>query len=382
MTAKEWYDKRKRKEKQFQKKVFGMVLDWSVYAYYVIPVGLIFAFLYVGFWTSPPKWITHVSPIIVFVFFYSLTMFNHVRTYIAPADELFFLQREEMYSEFIALGKWQAVRRSLVGCLILLFIFLPLLVKGLSYTYQEVLALALYLYLWNVYQMLIRRWALLRGWKWKYRFLVYLFFGLFIAGLFLQTTGTVYSFIFYLYPAVVSFLLMKREPHPKRYFSRELEMEQEEKWKWANMIMVRSGAMEKPVKVRKYPPFNRTSKPLYHNRYPANVLVETFIKWMYRSGEDIKLYLYFLYIASFAIIVTPYAIKWLIFPGIVGLLYMLSKSIWTSFMNHRFNRHYPFQEKVVWQAKRKARFWTVAVPSICCLALMSICYLIKMILLN
>lgn len=349
------YIKRWRKAGKFQRKVIGMVIDWTVFLYLVIPVIIALAVIDYQLWQSPPAW-TSFIPVHLFglVFFY-IAQFFSIRTYVEQADELFVIQKGDYYQSLLQLGKYFSVLKAMLAASILIFYFYPVFKTGYQLSIFTVLLILFYVVVWSLFRKLAARWFSLRGIIWRRRvFSVFEFmlYGIGMYGLFHHQLVFL-SMMLPIFGAVVFFL--KKERQPLRYFHAEAERERSEKWKWAVFLMVQSGEYEGIKKTRKYPLFNKQSQEIFSKRIPEHVLAEMYWKWHFRKGRHLKFYLYFVLFSFYALAVLPEKVQFFVLAFILFAGFKIQDGIWKSFITHPFTRNIgPINETSLVKGKRLA----------------------------
>ncbi|PLR91104.1 ABC transporter permease [Bacillus sp. T33-2] len=357
------YITRLKKETQFQKKVFRMVLDWSIIVYFVFPAMVILAVIHYRMWHSPPGW-TSTIPVELFgLSLYMGTLISPMRTFVAQADELFVLQKTEFYKSLIQHGKYFAVLKAFIEIGVVIVYLLPVFVAAYSISNSSIVGIFTYLFIWNIFQKLIERWFFIRRIIWRRRLFSVFSFALYGAGFYglFHNQSIFITISSLILIAVVCLIVMEKDPI--RHFQQDAEREQKEKWKWASFIMIQSGEVDSIRKTRKYPLLNKNSRPIFSERTPEKILTEMYWKWHVRQGKQIKFYLSFMSVSFGAIVVLPLNLKIivLIFALIAG--YKIQQGIWKAFINHPFARNInKINEDVMARAKRLAFKATWLIP--------------------
>src|SRR5690625_1105819 len=84
-------------EWKFQISVFRTILDWTVIVYIVLPIVVIFSFIYCSWWIEIPDWSILLPNGIFFFIFYLFSLTGQVRTYVQDADQLFLLKHNNIF---------------------------------------------------------------------------------------------------------------------------------------------------------------------------------------------------------------------------------------------------------------------------------------------
>lgn len=357
------YIKRYIKEKKFQKKVFGMVLDWTIVTYLVIPIIIALGVIDYRLWQSPPAW-TSIIPVELFsLCLFVITIFFSMRTYIEQADELFVIQNIKFYNTLIQRGKYWAVLKSVFETGAVMLYILPIFSIGYHLSSQSLLAIYFFVFLWSLYHKLIARWFFLRRIIWRRRIFSFLAFVLYGIGIYCIFNSPVIFISITLLIFITVLFLLKREKLPIRYFHAEADFERNEKWKWASQIMLQSGEFEGIQKTRKYPLLNKSSRPIFSERTPEKVLTEMYWKWHIRKWRQLKYYLYFISVAFYATAILPLKIKFWVLAFIILAGYKIQESIWKTFITHPFTKIIgTLNEISIMKAKRTALMVSLLIP--------------------
>ncbi|MCM3763768.1 ABC transporter permease [Neobacillus niacini] len=353
------YIRRNKREVKFQLSAFGLVIDWTVFLYIVVPAIIALGVIDFQLWQAPPAWtsFTNVSLLGMILFF--AFQFSPVRTYIERADELFVIQNLKYYQTLIQAGKWYTVLKTSLETALLILYILPIFKVGYQLSAPFVTIIYFYVFIWSLFIKLASRWFLLRGLRWWYRAFAIMAFIVYSTG-FYSIFGPYIIFIcttvFIL--AMLVFLL-KEENCPVRFFHAEAERERNEKWKWAAIFMRQSGEIEGIQRVRKYPFLNKNSRAIFSERSPEKVMTEMYWKWHIRKGRQLKLYLYFLFISFNGMTIIPSKVKFIVFLFILFAGYKIQEGIWKTFISHPFTRNLgAITEKEIIIAKAKKRSLT------------------------
>ncbi len=359
------YIRRNKRETKFQLKAFGLVIDWTVFIYILVPAMIALGVLDYQLWQAPPVWTSFVPVSSLGLFLFFASQLSSVKNYIERADELFVIQNLRYYKTLIQAGKWFIILKTSLEIAILILYILPILKLGYNLSTNFIIIIYFYVCIWSLFMKLASRWFALRGLRWWYRAFSIMAFVVFSTGfnsLFGQylivTTITV------LILAMVLFFL-KKENFPLRFFHAEAERERNEKWKWAALFMSQSGEVEGIQKVRKYPFLNKSSRPFFSERSPEKVLTEMYWKWHIRKGRQLKLYLYFLSVSFYGMTIIPSKIKMILLLFILYACFKLQEGIWKTFITHPFTRNLgalTVNKGILAKAKRRSLTVTWLIP--------------------
>lgn len=357
------YIRRMKRDAKFQLKAFGLVIDWTIFIYLVIPAIIALGVIDYKLWQAPPAWTSLVPASLFGVCLFFTAQVSFVRTYVVHADELFVIQNLKYYQSLIQTGKCFTVLKAILETVILFLYILPIFKIGYQLSNLFIVLLYCYVLFWSLLQKLASRWFLLRGYKWLSRIFNLCAFILYGGGLFAlfeyPVSGAGVTLIIL---AMVLFLL-KKEKHPLRFFHAEAERERNEKWKWAILFMMRSGEVENIRKMRKYPFLNKNSRPIYSERSPEKVLTEMYWKWHIRNGRQLKFYLYFLSFSFYGMVIIPQKVKFIALVFILFAGYKIQEGIWKSFTTHPFTKNMGnLNQSTITKAKKRALMVTWLIP--------------------
>ncbi|WP_286230789.1 ABC transporter permease [Neobacillus mesonae] len=333
------YFRRWKKENGFQLKVFGMVVDWTVFTYLVIPVIIALVVIDYKLWQSPPGWTSYIPFELFGLSLFLIAQFFTIRTYIERADELFVIQNGRYYQTLLQFGKYFTLLKSaLITGGILLYLW-PVFTYGYHFSNIQVLAIFIYVFLWSLFQKLAERWFFLRRIIWRRRIFSFAVFVLYAIGIYAFLYNQIIFWSLGLLVMTAVRLLLKKDQRPLRTFHAEAERERREKWKWASFLMAQSGEYDGIKKTRKSSLFNKHSRPLFLERTPEKVLAEMYWKWLIRKGRNLKFYLYYIFVAFYAETLLPEKIKLIVLAFIIFAGYKIQGGMWKSFINHPFTKN-------------------------------------------
>jgi len=359
------YIRRNKREAKFQLSALGLVIDWTVFMYILVPAIIALGIIDFQLWQAPPAWTSFIPVRMLGIILFFTFQFTSVRTYIQRADELFVIQNLKYYQTLIQAGKWYAVLKTSLETAVLILYILPIFKLGYQLSASFVTVIYFYVLIWSLFIKLATRWFLLRGLRWWYRAFAIVAFVVYSTG-FYSLFGQYIIFISttLIILAMVLFCL-KKENCQLRFFDAEAERERNEKWKWAAMFMRQSGEIEGIQKVRKYPLLNKNSRPIFSERSPEKVLTEMYWKWHIRKGRQLKLYLYFLFISFNAMTIIPSNVKFIVFLFILFAGYKIQEGIWKTFITHPFAKNLGtpiVRESIIAKAKKRSLTVTWVIP--------------------
>ncbi|WP_458411540.1 ABC transporter permease [Schinkia sp. CFF1] len=353
------------REAKFQMRAFGMVIDWTVFMYILVPAIIALAVFDYQLWQAPPAWTSIIPASLLGICLFFSYQISSVRTYIERADELFVIQNLKYCQTLIQAGKWFNVLKTSMEIAVLILYILPILKLGYHLSAYFVTIIYFYVVIWSLFINLASRWFSLRGLRWWYRAFAIMAFAFYSTG-FYSLFGKYLIFIFItVFILVMVIIFLKKENRPLRFFHAEAERERNEKWKWVALFMRQSGEIEGIQKVRKYPFLNKNSRPIFSERSPEKVLTEMYWKWYIRKGRQLKLYLYFLFVSFYGMTIIPSKVKFIVLLFILFAGYKLQEGDWKTFITHPFTRNLGAQtvnEGIITKAKKRSLIVTWLIP--------------------
>ncbi len=360
------YIRRYKREIKFQLKAFGLVIDWTVFIYILVPAMIALGVIDYQLWQAPPAWTSFIplsSLGLMGLFFAS--QLSSVRSYIERADELYVIQNLRYYQTLIQSGKWFIILKTSLESAIIILYILPILKLGYHLSTNFIIIIYFYVFIWSLFVKLASRWFALRGLRWRYRAFTILAFVVYSTGFSSLFGQYLIAIIITVFILTMVLFFLKKENRPLRFFHAEAERERNEKWKWAALFLRQSGEMEGIQKVRKYPFLNKNSRPIFSERSPEKVLTEMYWKWHIRNRKQLKLYLYFLLVSFYGMTIIPAKIKMIVLLFILFAGFKLQEMIWKTFITHPFTRNLgalTVNESIIAKAKKRSLTVTWLIP--------------------
>lgn len=314
-----------------KKKTWNSIFDWTILLYIVIPGIIIFILFYKDYFQHVQDyWIANVHlSFIIFILLY-LTQLDCIRTYLQPADRLFYIQNQQQLYELKKAGFIWTMCKQIIKILITFFLLYPLLLLVHHFQIVDFLSLASIIMLSSFISGIIHLEVLS---KWISFLLLMLIFA-FCTYIFLTITPLILLFITIFLLVLLSIFYKKRYLKEIKYFERELVLEMKAFYKWQSTVFQLSlelRSMKEP-KLSK-PRFILTkSKPLFQREDFAleELIIKTIIrhsdyKWGYLRliGMTIPLYIFLPTWADFVVL---------------GLLYLMLKS-WLNSVFYQLHEH-------------------------------------------
>lgn len=308
-----------RKWRENMKEQIGVirtVVDWTVALYVIVPSLLIGIFQYRTWLVVPPDWLEQIPLGLFAVLFAVIASSGQIRSYLDEADSLFLLQNDRLMKSIKLLGAVQSVGKWMLILAALLLLFLPLL------RYEMFFSAFIFIAAYQSLTMAVKsytngavRWRRIALKVMTYALSISLFLYVVWAvhfGWMINLQLTILSCCLF----VLAGLLIYYRAAKRRYFTVDVEVDQQLKTKLAALILAQS-MPQKGTKLRK-PWLFRHSKRLITPRTPVNIYGEIAIKSFYRDPNKRNLYLSTLGIGSTAIVLTPLMLK----PLVMALLHL------------------------------------------------------------
>jgi len=312
-------------------KTLRTAVDWVIAIYFIVP-GLIAAgLIYAAWWREPPPWLAYIPYEIMIVLVFVSTLSFSVRTFLEPADEVFLQQHRSALNVIRRLGLAYSLTVAALAAAGLFFVLSPLLVRGYGMSPADVGLLAAYTYLWKLIvppAVDIFRFRM-SGWRSRIaRGAVIVTGGL----LFLASSHAFHgsgSALRLLVECLcvagagsAAFGIVRarlREPGALRF---EIERERRARMRLTSFLLARSGIKEDKSALReKRPLIFRRSQPLTGRRDKRAVLMESVIKSCIRSSDQWFFLAKYMWAAVTALALTPGWIGFIVYGGLMFLLY-------------------------------------------------------------
>lgn len=369
--------RRIRSDVRFQYRAWRMAIDWTVALYIVAPALLIAGYHYLSWWREPPIWLDNIPYSIIQAYLFIIAVNGTVRYYIEEADQLFLVQRQGWFRRVMGTGAAYSLMVHVLWVALSGLLLYPLLHNGYGVGAAEAASLFMLTYLFKVHLMLGKQWLSMRfsGWRGFAVRLVLLpvfgaLFGVILAAASysaLTAAGTA------LVLAATLLWLVPARLRMKGAFYHDIRRERQEKMKVAAMLLSQAGikAPKKSKAPRKGPLLFPRSGRLFRTRSQENVLAESVIKAVFRSGSKLQFYGYALLAYTTAIAVCPQgAYRYAVGLAVAALLAWMGKSFAKEALAEAYVSLFPWKDGVRYEALWKAGAG-IALPGCLWLALLT-----------
>ncbi|MCF3944339.1 ABC transporter permease [Oceanobacillus alkalisoli] len=297
---------------RYQRKILGMVIDWTIWFYAFIPFLIFGVLFYIDIWKDTASYWPEILPGTVIIRFLLLIVtIVQFRMFMQEADQLFLLDRLKLYRGLRRAAFSYSMLQKIGMSVLLLAIALPWLTQLIGLGVRQSFFIFTFLV---AYQLLVatikkvirhpvKRWILiavlfiLSG-----NLLTYLTLDI----LFVASAALAIILIAWNYTVTVP---------AKRYFFEEVNDEIKERMRYAKMILGTAKEVEKPpIRFGKRPLILRNGRRIFKQPNPESGLLELLIKGLLRHTVYLKSYFQVVGITLFAIALLPIVwLKWLVF---------------------------------------------------------------------
>jgi ABC-2 type transport system permease protein len=354
MTVRKLFLKRVIEDWRFQWGVLHSVFDWTIQLYFLIPALIITPFVYMDVWRNIDYyWHPSIPFFVPLSIILLLSYRGNIRTYLQDADLLYLIQQNKLIYGLKLYGFFLSLVRLLVDEFIIFILSLPILFLSYGFTPMEVL--------WLFFSINAFRWVVLTLkkvidrpiWKWVICSLV--FVSILLLNLYTNTAVT--GILGIIVDLFIIWLHTNKLLVTHRLFSREIDIERTERIKLIKFILHFSTTVEKENKLLSKKPILlfRKSKRLFQNRTKINGLTEIILKSFLRHRHYLISYFQILFITSFAIIISPIWIKWLVFILFVFFINAWSKALYKKMSSSAFFTVVPIQSDTTKEASLRFR---------------------------
>lgn len=284
---------------KYQWRTIGVVTDWTIVVYLLIPLAVIGLFIYRSWWIETPEWAVPLPLFLFFLLGYLFSWQGNYRIFAEEADKVFLIKKRELFLNF---KKWGFVYSLLYHVLLtalFLILVLPFFVSLFQLNAPSIIGFFLFLLAmkyWQVYTKFYLRKIERKILRVLASYLVFSIYSTFAMIMYLFWVGDwlILMNVISIGIIIVSVWLYSRLIKKPSLFGALLAIDREEKLKAAGMIYHFSFEIEKtPVIKRRKPWLFRNSWLIFKKRNSVNGFMELFIKVFLRN----KTYL-FSYIRS------------------------------------------------------------------------------------
>lgn len=332
---------------KYQYGVIRSIADWTIILYLIIPANLIFIFMYRSWWMNTPSWIEFISLPLLFFVIFLFSWSGTIRTYVQEADKIFLIKKSKIFLGVRRYGYFYSLVLQLLLTGITFLILLPFLRNHYLLEWHQIISMMFYFMVLHTTTMLVKFYLkkidskLIKIMVGSFVFLGLGFISLIIYKFFEQGILSLIYLIGFIM-LTVSFLQSLRVIKSVSSIEHDIEMEQEQKMKYIEMIFSLSYEIEKPVvSKRKKPLLYRRSKRIFNNRTEINGFIELFIKVFIRNSSYLRGFIQIISVTSAAIIIIPPIwIKAIIFIG-----YLIMMHTWLSLVWDKITSSNPLSKK-------------------------------------
>ena len=346
MTGWKLFKLRFMKDLAYQRKVLGIVIDWTTWVYIFLPFFIFVIVQYVEFWKNAAA--ISSNPLIQNVVVALLLLFSFngkFRSYMQEADQLFLFDRPKLYRGLRKYAFSCSLLKNVVVSFFVFLVFLPWFKRGVGLGWEELFYL--YLFFFSLWLLHGTAKSILKHplTYWFTAIVLYISMVLFAIRLPLAVLGSLGTVISML---LLIWHVLKLIP-TKKYFFHEVNEENKERSRYARMILGVAPNVEKmPIRLGKRPLFLRNSRRLFREISPEKGLLELVIKGFLRHSVYLGSYLQIIGVTLFAILLLPLWMKWVIFFLFVVFLNYNSwlKGLYEKLLDQYFFTVVPIQENI------------------------------------
>jgi predicted ABC-type exoprotein transport system permease subunit len=361
LSGKLLFLQRVQEEWKFQLDVFRSVLDWSVLVYLVVPLLIVFSFIYWSMWqTIDLYWDESIPFILLIGLLLLLLMRGNFRTFVYEADILFLLRHS---SVFYSLKRWSfhySLLQLTATTVFLVLLVLPILMNAYGYELKEAILLCVPLVSCRLFLLTIKKGVRDTFKKW---FLLILFLTLFAftltffeLELFAPMSIVIMVGIYYFH--LISFV------KSKRFFTEELAIEGAERVRYIKIIFAFSMELTKTsYRLGKQPILFRHSKKLFRQQTKENGLLELVLKGFLRNKMLMSSYIQLIGFSLAGVILLPTMVKWIVFLIFISIVHSWLKHVYDYLLKSRFFEIVPYDQNSLPAVWNRFRRW-IGIPSI------------------
>ncbi len=333
-SRKIFYD-RLIKEWKYQYGVIRIIADWTIILYLIIPVNILFIFMYRSWWINTPSWMEFISfPFFIFII-YLLSWGGTIRTYVQEADKIFLVKISKIFLGMRRFGYIYSLFMQLFITGAIFLIFLPFLRNHYLLEWHQITSLMFSFMALKTAIILVKyhlRKIESKLIKMMVGTIVFLGFGFVVVMIYIcfERGFLGFNYLIGFILLITSILQSLRMIKNVSSIDHDILMEQEQKMKYIEMIFNLSYEIEKPVvSKRKKPLLYRRSKRIFNNRTKINGFIELFIKIFMRNSSYWRGFIQIISVTSAAlIIIPPIWIKAVILIGFLIMMHSWLSLVW------------------------------------------------------
>ncbi|MFD0589738.1 ABC transporter permease [Paenibacillus sp. GCM10027627] len=345
-----------------QLKVWGSVLDWTVWIYIAIPGLLIGGGLYRDLWREMPGWASVVSwPLALLAVMVGMMGFFRIRTFVEEADRLFLLQRPAWLRLFKRFGMIFSFLKQAVLLLLPNLLLLPFLLKDSGMTLVQVLALYVYSLVIGyslsiAVHLVVDR---VRGWrKGGLHFFLWLVaaLGYFLQALMLKP-GTADFIVMWAVSGLIFIILLVLALRTGVRYEEEVKREREARL-GSTALLMSQVVPAKPVVRLKRPIWFRGSGRLFRKKADSGtILAEMRIKSFLRTPASWQIWPGYLSLTTYASTLVPPSASFVLIAGFLIMGVSWLRMQWEQWYKEEFIGQFRWEYASSVKAVRLSRFW-------------------------
>jgi ABC-2 type transport system permease protein len=354
MKVRKLFFNRVIEEWRFQWGVLHSVLDWTIQLYFLVPALIIVPLVYMDVWRNIDYYWNSTIPFFFLLSFILLLLCRgNFRTYLQEADLLHLIQQQKLIYGLKLGGFYLSLVQLLIGQLIIFIICLPVLFMRYSFSSWHIFCLFISISAFRMVVLTLKKVLDRPIWKWVFFTLVLTGFAVLI----LNTNTLVTGILGLIVNLFIIWLHTYKLLATRRLFSKEIDIERTEKIKLIKFILHFSNPVEKENTFLSKKPILlfRNSKRLFKNRTKINGLTEISLKSLLRHRQNLVSYFQILFITSFALIVSPIWIKWLVYFLFVFYINAWLKALFKKISSSSFFTVIPIQADTAKEADLRFR---------------------------
>lgn len=327
---------------RFQWRALRSVVDWTVALYIALPAAGFGLYQYISWWKEIPAWlqpaifVLDAHPLVPLLLLFLLAGRAVIRTFVEEADRLHIQRSEEWYGGLRRRGMAYTLLASACWVALLLVLAAPLLVRGLDWSLPQCAWLFAVLAPVKLLLGLAIDWTRLRLKGWRRRMAeAGIYAGGAAAAAAAYALGAAGPF-----PALLAFAALlgllapairARLAQPGA-FAYEVGVERDARLRLAAALLQAAGSVSPGSRSRSGPWLFRRSQRLFRRRTAGHALAEFAVKAFFRSGTQLRLYVQFTAVGTFAVWYVPGFLKWAVWPVLLLLLALwmkqYAKEVW------------------------------------------------------
>lgn len=344
-----------------QFRVWNSVLDWTVCLYLVIPGLIIFGGLYRELWQRLPEWAADVpwTKLYPFVIF-AIMAFGRIRTYVEEADRLFLLQQPTWLKMLKRYGMFYSFVKQAFVLLIPFGILLPFLIRAGEMKWEHVGAAYLYAWLYGMVIAMVFHQikSITRGWRlWLLQAAALIILAAaYLIPMLMLSPGSSDFMPAWIGMALVYLLSLFMCLRTGIQYEAELISERKARLSSTELLMSQVIASKPVVKVKR-PLLFRRSQRLFRGTDSGTLLAEMRLKAFMRSMMNLRVWIGFLSVTSFASTLVPPPAAFALIIGFVVIGVYWLRMQWEHWYAEEFMAQFPWEGEAVRRAIRLSRFW-------------------------